>query len=115
VAPTTATKAPEAVATARLFRVLSDPTRVAILELLMDRPRNVSELVEATGAGQSRVSTHLACLRWCGFVVGERSGRNVVYSIVDTDVGQLVDAGMAMADTRRDHLLSCTRIGPDWA
>lgn len=111
----TATTIPEAVATARLFRVLSDPTRVAILDLLMDRPHNVSELVEATRAEQSRVSTHLACLRWCGFVVGERSGRNVIYSIVDPEVGRLVGDGMAMAESRLEHLLSCTRIGPDWA
>lgn len=115
VASTTATNAPAAVATARLFRVLSDPTRVAILELLVERPHNVSELVEATGAGQSRVSTHLACLRWCGFVVGERAGRNVIYSLVDPEVGRLVEAGTAMAESRLEHLLSCTRIGPDWA
>lgn len=102
-------------ATARLFRVVSDPTRVAILELLMERAHNVSELVDATGAGQSRVSTHLACLRLCGFVVGERSGRNVVYSLVDPEVGRLVGTGAAMAESRLEHLLSCTRIGPEWA
>jgi len=115
VTETTARKAPEASATARLFRVLSDPTRVAILELLMDRPHNVSELVEATGAGQNRVSTHLACLRWCGLVASERSGRNVVYSLLDPDVGRVLRAGKAIAGTHREHLLSCERIGPDWA
>ena len=50
VKPTTARHAPGPVATARLFRVLSDPTRVAILELLMERPHNVSELVDATSS-----------------------------------------------------------------
>lgn len=111
----TAARAGVSVATARLFRVLSDPTRLAILGLLMERPHNVSELVEATGAAQNRVSTHLACLRWCGLAVGERSGRNVIYSITHTDIGFLVREAKALAEDRLEHLLSCERIGPDWA
>ncbi len=102
-------------AAARFFRVLGDPTRLAILELLMRRPHSVSELAEATGTGQSRVSTHLACLRWCEFVVAERAGRNVIYSIADPEVGQVLRRGMELAEARLDHLVSCERIGPDWA
>lgn len=104
-----------AVAAARFFRVLGDPTRVAILELLIQRPHNVSELVEATGAGQSRVSTHLACLRWCQFVIFERVGRNVIYSIADPEVGQVLRRGMELAEARLEHLVSCERIGPEWS
>lgn len=110
----TTNKTAASVATARFFRVLSDPTRVAILEFLMQRAHTVSELVEATGAAQNRVSTHLACLRWCGFVVDERLGRNVIYSITDPDVGRLLRDGIELAETRLGHLLSCERIGPDW-
>ncbi|MDP8987277.1 MAG: metalloregulator ArsR/SmtB family transcription factor [Actinomycetota bacterium] len=111
----TTTAAPVALAAARFFRVLGDPTRVAILQLLMERPHGVSELVEAIGARQSRVSTHLACLRWCGFVTTERAGRKVVYSIADPEVGQVLRRGMDLAYARLDHLLACERIGPDWA
>ena len=54
--------------------------------------------------------------RWCGFVVvGERSGSNVIYSITDPDVGRLLHDGIELAATHFDHLLSCERIGPDWA
>lgn len=112
---TTRTAAPVALAAARFFRVLGDPTRVAILHLLLERPHRVSELVEATGARQSRVSTHLACLRWCGFVTTERSGRTVIYSVNDPAVGQVLRRGMELAEARLDHLLACDRIGPDWA
>lgn len=109
------TKRDAAVATARFFRVLSDPTRVTILERLMDRPHSVSALVEATGAAQNRVSTHLACLRWCGLAEGQRVGRNIVYSITDPEIGRVIQDGASLAERRLDHLLSCERIGPDWA
>ena len=102
------------IATARFFRVLSDPTRLAILELLVDAPRGVSELVEALNCPQSRVSNHLACLRWCEFVDGERHGRQVIYRIRDERVRELVDAARSMAATHCEHLVSCQRIGPDW-
>ena len=102
------------VATARFFRVLSDPTRLAILELLLERPRTVSELVGALDCPQSRVSNHLACLRWCEFVDTERDGRQVTYRIREQRVRKLIDAARAMAAEHCEHLASCGRIGPDW-
>ena len=102
------------VATARFFRVLSDPTRLAILELLLERPRTVSDLVEALACPQSRVSNHLACLRWCEFVDTERHGRQVTYRIRERRVRRLVVAARAMAAEHCEHLTTCGRIGPDW-
>ena len=102
------------VAAARLFRVLGDPTRLAILGLLLDGPRNVSELVEATGAPQSRVSNHLACLRWCRIVEDEREGRQVTYRLSDGRVRSLLALGRNVASEHTEHLASCRRIGPDW-
>lgn len=102
------------VATARFFRVLSDPTRLTILELLLERPRAVAELVESIGCPRSRVSNHLACLRWCEFVDARRQGRQVSYGIRDQRVRALIEGARAMAADHREHLASCTRIGPAW-
>jgi len=102
------------IASARFFRVLGDPTRLTLLELLLEGPRTVSELVEATGVPQSRVSNHLACLRWCRFVEAEREGRQVTYSISDARVGRLVGKARELVRANEDHLASCERIGPDW-
>lgn len=101
-------------ATSRLFRVLGDPTRLAICELLAEGPRTVSELVEATGATQSRVSAHLACLRWCRIVEDERRGRNVVYRLLDPGIVELIAHARAVADSHAPHLATCRRIGPEW-
>lgn len=99
---------------ARYFRVLGDPTRLAIIEALLERDRTVSELVELLGVSQSRASNHLACLRWCRFVETERRGRTAVYRIADERVGDVVRLAAFLAEPNCDHLASCTRIGPDW-
>jgi DNA-binding transcriptional ArsR family regulator len=101
-------------ATARFFRVLSDPTRLRILELLLEQRRTVSELVEALDCPQSRVSNHLACLRWCEFVDTERDGRQITYRIRERRVRRLIAVARSMAAEHREHLASCTRIGPEW-
>lgn len=101
-------------ATARYFRVLGDSTRLSILEALADGPSSVSELSTQVSAPQSRVSNHLACLRWCRFVIAERSGRQVHYRLADPDVSKLVAAARRLAAGQAEHLETCKRIGPDW-
>lgn len=69
---------------ARVFRTLGDATRLRLLEALLERGEaNQSELVEAVGAPQPRVSEHLGCLVWCGFIAARRDGRTVTYHVID--------------------------------
>jgi len=93
-------------ATARFFRVLGDPTRLRILSLLLDGERNVTSLVRAVGASQSRISNHLACLRWCHLVTAERRGRQVIYRIADPAIGALVASTAALIDDERRERLA---------
>ena len=101
-------------ALSRYFRVLGDPTRLRIIEALLARERSVSELVDLLGAPRSRVSNHLACLRWCRFVESERRGRTVVYRIADERLARVLDLAASLAEPTSAYLASCTRIGPDW-
>ena len=71
-----------AVAAAR-FRALGDETRLQLLELLSAGERNVGELMELTGLGQSLISHHLRALREAGLVHDRRDGRWVYYSIAE--------------------------------
>ncbi|HCU91250.1 MAG TPA: ArsR family transcriptional regulator [Actinobacteria bacterium] len=103
-----------AAATARFFRVLGDPTRLRILELLLAGPRTVAELAAAAGAPRARVSNHLACLRWCGFAQSERRGRQVLYRAADPRLAGLLAAARPLIEDKAAHLASCQRIGPDW-
>lgn len=101
-------------AMARYFRVLGDPTRLLILSALLERERDVTELIEITGAPQSRVSNHLACLKWCGFATAQRRGRRIVYRVADLRLRSLLASALELSSEHSDHLASCTRIGPDW-
>src|SRR5712691_3661904 len=98
---------------ARFFRVLSDPTRIRLLHLLIDAPdagRTVSELVAAVNAPQSRVSTHLGCLRWCGLVQASREGKQVYYRIADPRVRELLALGGTMMRDHAASVASCSVI-----
>jgi DNA-binding transcriptional ArsR family regulator len=99
---------------ARFFRVLGDATRLAILVRLLDRPHTVSELVAALGVPQSRVSNHLACLRWCRFVIAQRDGRRVRYQVADARVEQVLALAREAVAENWEDLASCRRIGPPW-
>ena len=96
---------PEVIAT--FFQALSDPTRVRILELLAERPMTVSELTDALRLAQGRVSSHLACLRWCGYVRGEVDGRFNRYALVDGRIREIVRLGESVVRDNADRLTSC--------
>lgn len=93
---------------AKLFRGFSDPSRLAILEVLQNGALTVSEIVEGTGLTQSNVSNHLACLRDCGLVIAEQKGRFVYYELSDKRVGQLLTlADELLADVAKG-VYECT-------
>ena len=96
---------------AKYFRVLSDPTRVRILELLEQRDElSVGQLVEALDQSQPKVSNHLACLRWCGFVQTRRAHPSVYYRIADDRVSELLRIGRALLGDNAEHVQACRRL-----
>jgi DNA-binding transcriptional ArsR family regulator len=95
----------------KYFRALGDPTRVRILELLRNAEElSVSELVERLGQSQPKVSNHLACLRWCGFVRTRRAHPSVYYRLADERVTQLLGLGRALLADNSAHVAACRRI-----
>jgi ArsR family transcriptional regulator, cadmium/lead-responsive transcriptional repressor len=98
---------------AAFFQGLADPTRVRILELLLRRPCTVREIQESLGLAQGRVSSHLACLRWCGYVVATVDGRFNRYQLVDSRVRDILGAAEAMVRENADRLTSCLVLGTE--
>jgi DNA-binding transcriptional ArsR family regulator len=95
----------------KYFRALGDPTRVRILELLDEHGElSVGELVERLGLSQPKVSNHLACLRWCGFVVTRREHPAVLYRIADDRVSDLLALGRALLADNAEHVAACRRV-----
>lgn len=97
-------------ARARLFRGFGDPSRLSILEALLDGPKKVGEIVQITGLSQPNVSSHLGCLRDCGLVAAQASGSYVIYQVSDDRVRLILETGAALlADTARG-VYECTRF-----
>jgi DNA-binding transcriptional ArsR family regulator len=96
---------------AKYFKVLADPTRVRVLELLDEHGElSVGELAQRLGEAQPKVSNHLACLRWCGFVDRERRHPSVFYRVADHRVLQLLGLGRALLADNAEHVASCRRM-----
>lgn len=96
---------------ARVFHGLADPTRLRIVQLLLDGEQNVGELVAALGAPQGRVSSHLMCLRWCGFVTTRRAGKYVYYRVSDPRVADLVRLARGLLLDNAQAVASCAILG----
>lgn len=76
---------------AERFRVLAEPARLLILNVLLDGERSVSELVDETGLNQANVSKHLGLLRSSGYVDRRKEGLYAFYSVSDDSVSELCD------------------------
>ena len=68
-------------AVADLFAVLSEPTRLRILQMLQDGPASVGEIVETLGIKQANASKQLGTLYQAGVLGREKEGNTVRYSI----------------------------------
>ena len=76
---------------ARRFRVLGEPMRIKLLDLLRQREANVQELTASTGSTQQNVSKHLGVLLQTGIVGRRKSGNHAYYSIADEGVFALCE------------------------
>jgi len=87
-------------AVSRLFAVLSEPSRLVMLQALRAGPLTVNELVQATALKQANVSKHLAVLHDHRLVKRERAGASVRYEIADPMIFSL--CGLVCGKMQRD-------------
>ncbi|GAA2070776.1 ArsR/SmtB family transcription factor [Williamsia deligens] len=80
-----------------LLRALAAPVRIAIVLALLDREQCVHELVGVLGVTQPLVSQHLRVLKSAGVVVGQRTGREILYRLVDDHLAHIVTDAVAHA------------------
>ena len=93
---------------ARRFRVLGEPTRIRLLDLLREHDATVTELHEALGASQQNVSKHLGVLLQAGIVRRTKEGTSARYAIADDGVFALCEqvcGGLRRQLTELDALL----------
>jgi len=82
--------------TTRLFKALSDETRIRILKMLEGRPLCVCEIQHVLKGSQPNVSHHLKTLSEAGLVDSERDGLWIAYRIAEAPETPLHAAALAL-------------------
>lgn len=99
---------------AKYFRGFGDPTRLRILQLLHEHGElSVGDLVARLGLAQPKVSNHLACLRWCGFIEARREHRTVYNRVADGRVVEILRLAEALLEDNEEHVAACCRVDDD--
>lgn len=76
---------------ARIFKALSDPVRLEILDFLKDGEKCVCEIAPYVGIAQPLVSRHLAILKRCGLVKCRKERNRRIYSVTNPEIFKLID------------------------
>ena len=107
---------------AKLFKALSDETRIRILKVLLERECCVCEVMQALDISQSRASRNLRVLEGAGFIKSRRDGPWIVYSIDEQRMNSyaapliellrssLVNEEIILQD--RERVSHAVRVGP---
>lgn len=73
-----------------IFKAISEPSRVRILMMLLQKPLCVCEITSILKLSTPTVSNHLAYLREKGFIVDEKEGKWINYRIVKNSTDMIV-------------------------
>jgi ArsR family transcriptional regulator len=76
---------------AEVFRVLSHPTRIHVVECLRDGELSVSAVLERVAVEPANLSQHLSVLRSKGLVATRKEGNQVFYSLRDPLLTEVLD------------------------
>jgi ArsR family transcriptional regulator len=77
---------------AEVLKALAHPSRLYIVEQLIEAPHCVCELTELIGADTSTVSKHLSVLKNAGIVISRKEGTTVYYSLTCSCIGGIIDS-----------------------
>ena len=87
---------------ASLFRVLANPTRLAILLALQTGEQRITDLTAQLGGSQANISAHLIKLKKSGLITSRTQGRAVYYRLTQPELGALLQtAGQLLAPARQ--------------
>jgi DNA-binding transcriptional ArsR family regulator len=87
-----------------LFKALSNPLRISIIEILRDGEYGVKELASAVNCDQSHVSQQLSILRYGGIVKNRKKGNFVYYSLADSAINNILDQATLFSRKRFSDL-----------
>ena len=94
---------------ARKLKVLSDPSRVAILADLVRRPASITELADRFQLAQPTVSMHIKALRDAQLLTATKNGTRTTYGVDAARLREQFEEIEALLLPK-----SCRASGPHW-
>lgn len=95
---------------AERLRILGQPVRLRLVELLTDGPSTPQELSDALGLSQQNVSKHLLSLHRAGVLSRKPDGANVFYALVDPTAVTILTLTV---DSVSDHLRALAKLASE--
>jgi len=89
---------------AEMFRLLSHPDRIRLIEELGSSEKDVNTLADAMQLPSARVSQHLAQLRAHRIVEERRAGRHHFYHLQQPDLAGWIVAGLDFIEGRMQNV-----------
>jgi DNA-binding transcriptional ArsR family regulator len=91
---------------AKIFKALSDPVRLNIMDFLRDEEKCVCEIIPYVKCIQPVVSRHLKILKDSGIVIDRKEGNRRLYSITDQQIFRIIDGiNQNLTDTFTKRIL----------
>jgi len=76
---------------AKIFKALSDPVRLQILEYIRPKEKCVCEITPHLKLAQPLISRHLKILKGCGLVKERKDGNRRIYSVTERKLFRMID------------------------
>ena len=76
-----------------LFKMFSDPTRLKIMNVLLNNELNVCEIAYLLNMTHSAISHQLATLKLSNLVKSQKKGKEVYYSLADEHISSIIAIG----------------------
>ncbi len=99
----------------KVFKALGNETRLKIIQTLMIKEHNVTDLTQISRKDQTTVSRHLSTLTNSKIIKHKRIGRNIFYSIIDAKMKEWLKSTIgikkktAMESVLRDKIKNFLR------
>ena len=86
-----------------IFKALGNETRLKIVQTLMIKEHNVTDLTKNSGKDQTTVSRHLSTLSNANIIRQKRIGRNIFYSIIDVSMKEWLNSTISIKSKNDDE------------
>ncbi len=93
-----------------VFKALGNDTRLKIIEMLMIKEHNVTDLTKISEKDQTTVSRHLATLKEAKIISQKRIGRNKIYTIIDSKMKTWLNAAVQNNNKPEEDILLRDKI-----